>query len=320
VGKRTSGTLFYRQKAMKKLEQQLAALDALRNQPVTPATTVALRKAIGDRNNYLSGKAASAAAALGIREVVPDLLTAFERFLRDPVKTDPQCWGKNGILQALADLGHDEPEPFLRGLRHVQMEPVWGGQTDTAGPLRARSAQALIGCRSITDAQLLAYLLEALVDADKTVRAEAARAIGRIDRHEAALLLRLRALTGDDEPEVVGACLSGVLSIEGDQGIDFVVRFLDREDDTASEAALSLGMTRSPRAFEILRQRWEQSHNAILLTAMALTRLPEAFALLTSIAASGRVGESDAARRAIELVHPPSEVISELEKAATSRS
>jgi HEAT repeat protein len=304
---------------MKKLEQQLAALDVLRNQPVTPDTAAGLRKAIGDRNNYLAGKAAAVAATLGIREVVPDLLTAFERFFRDAAKTDPQCWGKNGIVQALADLGHDDPEPFLRGLRHIQMEPVWGGQTDTAGPLRARSAQALIGCRSITDAQLLAHLLEALVDPDKTVRVEAARAIGRIDRNEAALLLRLRALTGDSEPEVIGACLSGVLSIEGDRGIDFVVRFLDRDDDAAGEAALSLGMTHSPRAFAILHERWEPTRNHILLTAMALTRLPEAFAFLTSVAASAPSGQREAARRAIESVHPPDEVLSALREAVTSR-
>jgi hypothetical protein len=144
------------------------------------------------------------------------------------------------------------------------------------------------------------------VDKDRTVRAEAARAISRIERSEAALLLRLRALTGDEEPEVTGACLSGVLSIEGDDGIEFVTRFLDAGGDAAGEAALSLGMMHSPRAFAILRERCE-SHSLgpfaeVLLTAIALTRLPEALAFLASIAESAPPRRAEAARRAMESV------------------
>lgn len=308
---------------MKKFEQQLADLEVLSQSPVTPEMTAALRKAIGSRNNYLCGKAAAVAARVGVRDVIPELLTAFDRFFLDPVKTDPQCWGKNGVASALAELGHDEPEPFVRGLRHVQMEPVWGGQSDTAGPLRARCALALAGCRSLSDTRVLSYLLEALVDRDKTVRVEAARAIARIDRSDAALLLRLRALTGDEEPEVVGACLSGVLSLEGDDAIDFVTRILDGGGETGGEAALSLGMTHSARAFEVLKDRVEHGKDRsllpVLLTAIALTRLPEAFALLTSLVASAPAGQAAAARQAIESVRPPEEVLRAVQEAAAGR-
>ena len=48
--------------------------------------------------------------------------------MTDPVKTDPQCWAKNAIVKALKDLNHDDPAVFLRGIEHVQMEPVWGGR------------------------------------------------------------------------------------------------------------------------------------------------------------------------------------------------
>ena len=116
------------------------------------------------------------------------------------------------------------------------MEPVYGSHVDTAGPLRGRCALALVQCKELSDLKVLEYLIEVLVDEDKTVRVEAARAIGRIDRTEAALLLRLKALSGDEEPEVMGACFSSILAIEGRGGFSFVSRFLDKGDDAAAEA------------------------------------------------------------------------------------
>ena len=35
----------------------------------------------------------------------------------------------------------------MRGLRHIQMEPVWGGQADSAATLRGTCALALIDCQ-----------------------------------------------------------------------------------------------------------------------------------------------------------------------------
>src|SRR6185369_1670844 len=134
------------------------------------------------------------------------------------------------------------------------------------------------------DFSLLSHLIEILVDRDKTVRVEAARAIGRLSRPEAGLLLRLRALTGDDEPEALGACLSALLSIEGRQGIEFVSRFLERRAEDGAEAALALGLMRTPEAVQALKERWSQERDAsfaaVLLSALALSRQPEAIAFL----------------------------------------
>ena len=58
----------------KKFEQQLAALDELRLSAGAPATVERLRKALGDRNNYLVAKAAKIAAELGLPALIPDLL------------------------------------------------------------------------------------------------------------------------------------------------------------------------------------------------------------------------------------------------------
>jgi hypothetical protein len=219
------------------------------------------------------------------------LLAAFDRFMVNAAKSDPQCWAKIAIIKAVAALGHDDRDIYLRGLRHIQQEPVWGGRRDTAGPLRANCALALVACRSVTDLDALEHLIEPLFDEDKNVRIETARAVARIDRREAALVLRTRALSGEREPEPLGAVLAGILSIEGRHGIPFVARFLDREGDAAHEAALALGATHEIAAFDALRAALERGAapalRTTLMTAVALTRLPEAVDFLIAQADAG---------------------------------
>lgn len=277
----------------------------------------ALRSFLRDRNNFVISKAAAAAATHGLKDLIPDLCAAFERFLRDPVKTDPQCWAKNAIARALAELGHEEPGLFVRGLGHVQMEPVWGGRADTAGPLRGWCAQALVSCRGIGDIELLRHLTGVLTDPDKTVRAAAALAIGQAGREEGALLLRLRALVGDADSEVIGAAFSALLSIEGSGAMPFVAGFLEHGGDAAEEAALALGLTHEPAAFELLRNRLEREAvpevRRTLLTGVALTRLPEAFEFLLRMSAGGGSAGRMAAE-AIRTTRAPEEILARLEE------
>src|SRR5579863_10523793 len=122
--------------AVRDVEAEVAKLAALAGAP--PAEAVpALRKALPDRVNLVVAKAAKIAAQLQERELIPDLLRAFDRLFEKPVERDPQCWGKNALAIALRDLGYQSSAPFLCGLRHIQMEPVWGGREDTAQVLRA---------------------------------------------------------------------------------------------------------------------------------------------------------------------------------------
>src|SRR5215831_16897027 len=102
-------------------DAQLAALEALRREP-PEASVKALRKALGQRNNYIISKAAALVGELRLSELVPELLAAFDRFFADPVKTDPQCWAKNAISKALTALDCQDADRFLRGMRHIQME------------------------------------------------------------------------------------------------------------------------------------------------------------------------------------------------------
>ena len=241
-------------------EDQLTALDALRQQP--PEACIApLRKALQHKNNFVVAKAADLARQFQLTQLIPDLLTAFDRFFTDPVKSDPQCWAKNSISRALAAFEHQDADIFLRGMQHIQPEPSYGGASDSAATLRATCALALVQCRSLIEPELLAHLIDLLGDKDKSVRVEVIRAIEQVGSPSSALLLRLRATLGsapnsrsplrdsNEEPEVLGACYSGILRIEGVGAISWVSRFLASEDDSAAEAALAIAGTHSPRGF-----------------------------------------------------------------------
>lgn len=302
----------------RKFEEQLAALEALREQPVG-VRTEALRKALGQRNNFIAGKAADLVREFALKDLSPDLLAAFERFFDHPVKSDPQCWAKNAISRALAAFELQDESVFLRGMRHIQMEPVWGGSSDTAGTLRATCALALVQCRGLTEKNLLEHLIELLADSDKAVRVEVVRAIEQIGSPSASLLLRLRAILGSDEPEVLGACYGGLLRIEGMRAIPWVRRFLAAGDDNAGEAALAIASTHSPEGFEILRESFAAARDpwwrSVLLSAIALTRQEAAVEFLLELVKNESL-DAEPAIEALLRSRPSGDVIALLEKLA----
>lgn len=302
--------------AKRAFEDQITALDALRQHP-EEARVEPLHKALGHRNNFIVAKAADLVREFRLAKLTPDLFQAFARFFENPAKTDPQCWAKNALSRALAALEYQEAEVFLRGMRHIQMEPVWGGRSDTAGTLRATCALALVQCRSLTDADLLARLLELLGDEDKAVRAEAARAIEQVGSSSASLLLRLRAVLGADEPEVLGACYRGILRIEGVSAIPWIGRFLATADDSAAEASLAIAGTHSFEGFSVLRESFGKADDpwwrSVLLSAIALTRQEEALEFLLDLVRTESLS-ADAAIEAVLRSMPSQEVIERLEK------
>ncbi|MBI4904724.1 MAG: hypothetical protein HY820_13875 [Acidobacteria bacterium] len=250
-------------------------------------TPAALKKALGDRNNYLVSKAAALVGELRITELAPDLVSAFHRFLGNPVKTDTQCWAKNAIAKALKDFEYEDPELYITGLRHVQMEPVFGGQEDTAITLRGTCGLALAVCRSLSDLIILRHLTGLLTDPAIPVRRDAARAVAQLGRAEGALLLRLRIGCGD-QPEVIGECFSALLSLEEREAIPLVSGYLQQEfEDTAFEAAAALGETTSIDAFDALAARDGTARSArfreALLLAIGATRRAEAVDYLIAL-------------------------------------
>jgi HEAT repeat protein len=306
-------------------EEQVAALDALRHGP-EEARVAPLRKALGHRNNFIVAKAADLIREFlrerGLANLTPELLAAFDRFFDDPVKTDPQCWAKNAVSRTLAAMEYQDETVFLRGMRHIQLEPVWGGSSDTAGTLRATCAFALVQCRSLTEKDLLEHLVELLADKDKTVRAEVVRAIEQVGSPSASLLLRLRAVLasdgpGADEPDVLGACYSGILRIEGVRAIPWMRRFLISADDNAAEAALALAGTHSPESFETLLEFFTQANDpwwrSVLLSAISLTRQDEALEFLLELVGKESL-DAEPAIEAILRSRPSQEITNRLEK------
>ena len=304
-------------------DKELAELEALAGSvkagsSLNAETIERLRKALAHRNNFLVAKAAKLVADAELFALLPDALAAFDRFFIDAAKTDPKCWAKNALAKTLVKLEHRQKDAYLRGLHHHQMEASWGPPVDSAAALRSTCAHALVDCPGISDADLLTILLEPLTGTDKTVRTEAARAIGQVGGVSAALILRLRALLGSDEPEVLGAVYSALLSLEGAQAMPLVGGYLKEGGDLAAEAAFALADMRTPEALAALIERLRAGADAwfgsVLLSAIALTRLPEAIDfLLTLIARDAR--EAPQAIEAIGRTAPNAELRARVQRA-----
>jgi hypothetical protein len=300
--------------AKKSFDAQLAALEQLRAEP-DEVCIAPLRVALKHQNNYIVAKAADQAAQRRLEDLLPDLLVAFDRFFEDPEKRDPQCWAKNSLGRALAALEYQEPEPFLRGIKHIQLEGAWGGRSDTAGTLRGTCALALVQCRAVPEVELLRLLIDVLIDTDKSARGEAVRALEQIGSPACSLLLRLRAQVGGDEPEILGACYAAVLRMEGNSALPWASRFLAAGDDAAGEAALAIATTHTVEAFELLKTQWEKTHDpwlrSVLFSSVALTRQSAAMEFLLGLVKADSIG-ADIAVEAVLRSMPSGEVLQRL--------
>lgn len=235
-------------------------------------------------------KAAQIARARGFDALLPDLVQAFGRFMVRPEKSDPGCAAKTAVVEALARLGPDDPSVFLRGIRHVQLEPVFGGRVDTAVDLRGACAFGLV---ATGHPGVLYELADLLADKQAPARICAAQALAALGSNDAVPLLRLRALIGDAEPRVLTECLLALLRLQPATGLAFVLRQLDSEEpERAEAAALALGESRLPEAFEPLRDWVSRSvvpeRRRTGLMALGLLRREEAFDHLLALLAESR--------------------------------
>jgi HEAT repeat protein len=304
--------------AVRKIEQEIDRLSLLRT--MDPAVAIpALRKALGDRVNLIVAKAAKITGERQFRELIPDLLRAFDRIFENAVEHDPQCWGKNAIAAALKDLEHTESAPFLRGLRYIQMEPVMGGQVDTAETLRGTCLLALVACSDLHHDDAMRCFVDALTEKSQTVRLEAVRALGQMAGREAALVLRLKARIGDDEPSVAAQVFDALLSIEGEQAVPLLSDLLHSgKAAVREEAALALGSSRLPRACDLLREAYSTARDPdfreVLLRAVSLTRTESGLQWLLELVRTARKRDAVNALHALAL-HKSSD---EIRRAVTS--
>ena len=278
-------------------DAELAALEALRDAR-PEAAEPELTKALNLRNNFLVAKAAALTLHHRLTGLTPNLAASFPRFLENGAKSDPQCWAKNALAKTLAAFEYQEPELFLTGMRHIQLEPVWGGTADTAGTLRGTCALALVQCRELDSHRLLIHLIPLFVDKELPVRVDAVRAIVQVGSDSAALLLRLRAELASDEPELLGSCNSGVLALDGPAAIPWAAQFLPPEDDAAAEAAMAIAQTHTLEAFQLLRTTFAKARDSwfstAVLSAVALTRQQEATDWLLDLIANEQRHSADA--------------------------
>jgi HEAT repeat protein len=184
---------------------------------------------------------------------------------------------------------YDSADVYLKGVRHIQMESSYGPPTDAAAQLRGDSALGLVGTRH-PDA--LFEVVRLLADKEPLARMGAARAIGSVVGETGELLLLLKVLAGDTEPDVLGECFSGMLSSGTERALRFVSAYLDNEDDAVAEAAiLALGASLLPGAIDALRAKWGRTVQGpirkTLLLALATARQDAALEFLLSLVAEG---------------------------------
>lgn len=255
-----------------------------------PVTVEALRAALADPNYRLVALAAGHASDRLIYGVAVDLIAAFRRLADLPCAQDPQCIGKGAIARALVALDCANVGFFLTGIRFRQLEPVWGGSQDTAVDVRVTCAMGLAATAYL---RALPELTVILADPEPRVRAGVTDAIACCQPIAAESVLRTKALAGDREPEVTGACFAALLRLEPEASAGFVGAFLDRGDETLRElAALALGESRLPGALAELRARWDAAPykgaaEQTLLKGAVLHRSDEAFDWLLGLVADG---------------------------------
>ncbi|MFM7426955.1 MAG: HEAT repeat domain-containing protein [Elainella sp.] len=267
----------------RKLEALQADLNQIRAEPTTEAAQQILRQALSSKFGVAIAQAARIVRDAELVDLLPDLATSFSRLLENPVN-DPNCIGKRAIADTLYRLSYPETELFLVGIRHVQMEPVWGGQVDTAAGLRATCALGLVRSNYL---EMFNELADLLADPEPEARIGAARALAYSGSLQAVPLLRLRVQIGDDA-SVLADCFSALLQLAPTASLSLVARFLQSPNPQISEtAALALGESRLPAALPYLQQWWQQSPDSELrqtgLLAIAMLRQEEAIEFLLSL-------------------------------------
>jgi hypothetical protein len=270
------------------IEKALDALGELRGEKSPELMNKGLRAYLGNRSNLVVAKAAKIAGELSTSNLTPDLVAAFDRFMANPQKLDKRCAAITELAAALYQLDYREPEVYLAGLKHVQKEASFGPPVDTAAELRGICAQGLIRTQYPDS---LAAVLNLLVDPERPARLGAIRALGVNGGDAGVLLLRLKVLTGDDEPEVLRECFTCLLDAAPDPSIQFVARYVDDEDPATAEAAIwALGESRLVPAVEVLKEKWDRSAGQptrkILLAALAASRVEEGIAFLRLLLAN----------------------------------
>lgn len=299
-----------------KLEEWMATLNQIKSDPTTEAAQDILRRTL---NCKYSVAVAQAAQLVGQSELYPlmrDLVTAFNRFMLKPAETDPGCRAKQAIADTLYRLEYSDEAVFLKGIHHVQPEPVWGGQVDTAPRLRGTCALGLV---RMNYPQTMVELGDLLADPEPEARIGAARAIAYSQNDQGVPLLRMRIKVGDVSP-VLSECLIALLQLAPERSLPLVKSLLyarnmlelGEDVEKAEAAALALSESRLPEAFPLLKDWWQQLSDPGLrkvgLLAISTLRQSDAIAFLLTQIAEGDLQDAREAIQAMD-IHAQDQVL-----------
>jgi hypothetical protein len=264
------------------IQESLEQLSTLRAASDDAGLSGELRGFLRNRSNLVIAKAAKIAGERRVAGLVPDLVVAFHKLMRDPARVDKRCKALTEIVTVLYAMDYTEPEIYLQGLRHVTMEGSFGPPVDAAAHLRGLCAQGLTRTSHPTALEDVTNLL---VDPEPPARIGAVRALAANGGPAGAIALRLKALTGDREAEVIAECFSGLMLSPSENSVSFVGRYVDSDDAEIAEAAiLALGAARSARAVVVLKEKWEITIRGrlkkVLLLALASSRSEDALNFL----------------------------------------
>ncbi|MBA2113360.1 hypothetical protein [Bremerella alba] len=245
-----------------------------------------LQSALAHASNRTVQRAAEMIAQAEDASFTSDLVKAYWRLKRNPLKKDPGCLAKTAIVKALVQAEHADMELFRDGITYCQIEPHWQGEIDSAAEIRGVCAIGLV--HFTPTIEVLNHCAVLLSDLWPEARLGAAQALGALAQIEAAPLLRLKLLTGDSQPEVHGECCSAMLKADREEGLAFVQPFLNSHDaDQCVQTALALGEARLPGTFDRLRNAWglrsELNVRESLLLCIGLLRTTESQEFLLSL-------------------------------------
>lgn len=286
-----------------KLEETLALLSQIEPDCPSDEAFEILKQVIKSKHAIAVARAAKLVNRMNAQVLIPELVTAFERFMVNATTTDQSCIAKKTIAQTLYRLDYSQEDLFLQGIKHIQMEPVWGGKVDTAPGLRGFCALGLV---RMNYPQVMVKLADLLADPEPEARISAARAIAYAENSQGVSLLRLKVKLGDKDPQVLSECFIVLLKLAPDSSLSLVAEFLDHPEAQISEmAALALGESRIKAAFPVLSQWWKRSRSPELrrsaLLAIAMLRHDEALEFLLSLVAEGKLSEAKDAVVALEI-------------------
>ena len=278
-------------------DEALRAIRAIRDAPESYDLKRDLASFLRHKSNHVVSAAASTAERLESVALAQDLVDAFLELMKDPAKRDPGCQALIAIAKALVTLDEPAAKVYFAGIHHVQMEGSFGPPIDAAAPLRGLCAQ---GLARMGHADALLECVNLLADKEVPARVGAIRGIADSGDIAGALLLRLKALVGDKEDEVIGECFAGLLRLAPAPSVEFVAGFLKSASEEIRErAALALGESHLAAAFQVLREAWVETAQAArrrtLLLSIAMLRLDEAVEfLLTRLAEDRDAAAADA--------------------------